>query len=244
LGRAVQVPLGIDATRHLVQREERQHGQGLSSTSDITPNETLSEAAGDLRVAGLQLGHRFVKEIEFELYPRRLPKKNKAALAVLEFLLLGICGVDRCYMGQTCLGVIKGMSLGGLLVWFIIDWLTIIVLDLTWAKEIHAVGYNAVFTDGVGGAFWVTVVALALTLFAFAIRRFHKTDEDDNALQDDYTLFDKEGSGYVTKLALKKVLWEYDVVITDEEVNELFKLLDPESSGKISVRELLKTLGK
>jgi hypothetical protein len=41
-------------------------------------------------------------------------------------IFLGICGVDRCFLarghaGYICVGIIKGLTLGGVLFWWIID---------------------------------------------------------------------------------------------------------------------------
>eukprot|EP00427_Karlodinium_veneficum_P022051 CAMPEP_0169102348 /NCGR_PEP_ID=MMETSP1015-20121227/22117_1 /TAXON_ID=342587 /ORGANISM="Karlodinium micrum, Strain CCMP2283" /LENGTH=168 /DNA_ID=CAMNT_0009163439 /DNA_START=80 /DNA_END=583 /DNA_ORIENTATION=+ len=55
--------------------------------------------------------------IELELAPTTIPVKNKVILAIIEMLFLGFCGIDRCYMGQTCIGIIKGITLGGLGIW-------------------------------------------------------------------------------------------------------------------------------
>lgn len=35
--------------------------------------------------------------------------------------LSSLCGVDRCYMGFVCCGVFKGLTLGGLLIWSMVD---------------------------------------------------------------------------------------------------------------------------
>mmetsp|Transcript_99522 Transcript_99522/g.201852 ORF Transcript_99522/g.201852 Transcript_99522/m.201852 type:complete len:100 (+) Transcript_99522:101-400(+) len=69
-------------------------------------------------------------------------------------------------MGQACLGVIKGLTLGGLLVWFIIDYAAILITCLSKAETINAVGYRASFT-GVEAAFWIASTILVLKLFSF-----------------------------------------------------------------------------
>ena len=53
--------------------------------------------------------------------------KSKVTLAIIGLLGVSMCGVDRCYMGNVCLGVTKGLTLGGLLVWGIIDSVVIMI---------------------------------------------------------------------------------------------------------------------
>jgi len=51
------------------------------------------------------------KQIEYELAPSQAPPKNKVLLMALEVLVIpALCGVDRCYMGQPCLGGISAQS--------------------------------------------------------------------------------------------------------------------------------------
>ncbi|PRP77695.1 TM2 domain-containing protein [Planoprotostelium fungivorum] len=47
--------------------------------------------------------------------------------ALLLSLFLGICGADRFYLGFTCMGVGKLLSVGGCLVWWLVDLILLIV---------------------------------------------------------------------------------------------------------------------
>jgi len=50
----------------------------------------------------------------------QLSPKSKGTLILLS-VLLGTLGVDRFYMGQTGLGVVKLLTLGGCGVWALVD---------------------------------------------------------------------------------------------------------------------------
>merc|ERR1719352_334043 len=49
---------------------------------------------------------------DIEMVRSKPPKVNKIYYVVLT-MLFGVCGCDRCFMGQICLGVVKGCTLGG-----------------------------------------------------------------------------------------------------------------------------------
>eukprot|EP00969_Alexandrium_andersonii_P078310 3453139-Alexandrium_andersonii.AAC.1 len=50
-------------------------------------------------------------------------RASKLALVLIEVTLFGFLGADRCYMGQVWIGIIKGLTLGGLGIWAFIDYL-------------------------------------------------------------------------------------------------------------------------
>jgi len=106
-----------------------------------------------------------MNEIEFEinLQASDLDTKNKFILALIEVLGLGLCGIDRCYMGQITLGVIKGLTLGALGVWALLDYFGVIITVLSFWPSINCLGYRANFSSStVTSAFILVVVALLL----------------------------------------------------------------------------------
>lgn len=89
--------------------------------------------------------------------------KDKVILVLLNMFGCGVCGIDRCYMGQTCSGVIKGLTLGGLGFWALLDYIGILVTCLSKAEYINFLGYEAEFKhDTVTPAFWIAISLLLL----------------------------------------------------------------------------------
>jgi len=72
-----------------------------------------------------------------------LPAKSKTVAALLSIFGLGCFGIDRCYMGNWCLGVTKGLTLGGLGVWAILDAIVIMVNCLERADTIDTISFRA-----------------------------------------------------------------------------------------------------
>mmetsp|Transcript_116432 Transcript_116432/g.292829 ORF Transcript_116432/g.292829 Transcript_116432/m.292829 type:complete len:250 (-) Transcript_116432:188-937(-) len=106
-------------------------------------------------------------EIELPQVPAQASTKSKVALIVITALGLGFCGVDRCYMGATCCGIIKGITAGGLGIWAIIDWVVIIINSLEKSSSINALGFEADFSSGsVGTAYWIALIMLAIPVIS------------------------------------------------------------------------------
>ncbi len=65
--------------------------------------------------------------------------KSKLLLLVIASLGLGLLGIDRFYAGDTAMGILKLLTLGGLGIWAFVDWVIILVNALSQSK-------NGVFT--------------------------------------------------------------------------------------------------
>jgi TM2 domain-containing membrane protein YozV len=126
----------------------------------------------------------FQKMIEIELNPEIVPTRNKIVLAIIEICLLGICGVDRCYVGQTFLGVVKGVTLGGLGIWTILDYLTVVVDILGQWSYLDFFGYNVKFEPtSIMPAFWIVLVFLIASCCGGTVYKVarRKTQEKQNS---------------------------------------------------------------
>jgi len=105
-------------------------------------------------------------EIIFEVSAHQgpLPVKNKLVLALLEGFTITAClGIDRCYMGQCFLGVLKGVTLGGLGIWTLIDYIIFTMNSLNSKPSIHSIGFVAKWEpDSIHSAFVCSILFLVL----------------------------------------------------------------------------------
>lgn len=138
------------------------------------PQDTIRLQDAALNELGsVDLDEEFLNQIEFEFNPvvGALPHKNKLIVLLFEFFMLGCCGADRCYMGGTgccgcsgtCLGVIKGFTLGGVGIWALIDWWFIVINALNKSQMIDSMGYHAEFgTENVEACFVIAIIMVVL----------------------------------------------------------------------------------
>ena len=85
-------------------------------------------------------------QAQVELVMSEPQTKDKLVLSLLElFFIVAFFGVDRCFMGQICLGIVKGITFGGLGVWATIDWFVVIINCLRSEENISFFGFRADF---------------------------------------------------------------------------------------------------
>lgn len=98
-------------------------------------------------------------------------KKSKVILVMLEIFYLGLLGIDRMYMGQMGLGILK-MFVGlctcgiGAAVWGLIDWFIVIVNCLESKPDIHTLGFHAEFggKHDIQTAWWLALIGFAMAI--------------------------------------------------------------------------------
>jgi len=114
---------------------------------------------------------------ELEMVKADPPHVSKISY-VLFAMLFGICGCDRCFMGQILLGCLKGFTMGGFFVWHILDYTTCVISAFTSAEKIDMMGYHATFQkDSITPAFYVALFLVFYQLFNI------KNSRDQYALQ-------------------------------------------------------------
>jgi hypothetical protein len=119
------------------------------------------------------------KQVEYELgwdhTPKPPPMKNKALLILFEVTVVpAFFGIDRCYMGQACHGMVKGMTFGGLGLWAVLDNLAVFINTVQESHSIDVLGLKANFhIESVHPAYniavWAAAIAVALALGYFCV---------------------------------------------------------------------------
>jgi len=127
----------------------------LFGRSNSPVSATFSQSIWNITVSNLI-------QTEIEVPQASPPKVNKVIWVILA-MPLGCWGFDRCFMGQICCGVVKGSTLGGFAVWYLIDFWVCFISCASKRKEIRTVGYDAVFEEStIDGAFIVAIIFLIL----------------------------------------------------------------------------------
>jgi len=131
---------------------------------DMTHGSLLRETEAILRngAAVMHEHHGLQQQVERELPASAFPVKNKVILSAINMLAMGTLGVDRCYMGQPKLGLLKCLTCGGCCgVWTIIDVVIITVNCLESLESIDSAGFQAQFkAQDIAPAWWLTFVLL------------------------------------------------------------------------------------
>eukprot|EP00929_Paragymnodinium_shiwhaense_P022214 TRINITY_DN14245_c0_g1_i1.p1 TRINITY_DN14245_c0_g1~~TRINITY_DN14245_c0_g1_i1.p1 ORF type:complete len:343 (+),score=103.40 TRINITY_DN14245_c0_g1_i1:147-1175(+) len=105
---------------------------------------------------------------------KEMPQKNKLLLQVINVFGLGFWGIDRCYMDQPWIGLLKMLTIGGMSIWAFIDWCILTENALSSAKTIDSLGFYAEFESGVDSAFWLALFNLIFAV-GCAVYQFYTT---------------------------------------------------------------------
>jgi len=101
------------------------------------------------------------KVFDFFSTAMQIQNADKIVLAIIEVSGLGIFAVDRFYMGQIGLGILKLITLPCCIgfVWSFVDYLYILVNCLSCKDHIDGFGFHANFhPDQVYAAFWIMLL--------------------------------------------------------------------------------------
>jgi TM2 domain-containing membrane protein YozV len=117
-----------------------------TNASTVIPIDANSSVVASPKFTFVTLVEQLRNEIEFEVSGRegQVPEKNKLVVVLLQlFALPAFCGVDRCYMGQPCIGALKALTFAGFGVWAFIDQVIVLVNSLKMEPSINTVGFVA-----------------------------------------------------------------------------------------------------
>mmetsp|Transcript_21763 Transcript_21763/g.40991 ORF Transcript_21763/g.40991 Transcript_21763/m.40991 type:complete len:244 (+) Transcript_21763:101-832(+) len=156
---SVQLDGDGDGGISLKQNATVEQNDTMEQNDTIETVEFMQEAANRTSVA-LQsldvLGH-----LEYELQVGAGPDaRSKVALVMMELAVVpGMLGIDRCYMGQCGMGIVKAATFGGLTVWFIFDFLAVVMTALSGSHYMNAFGLKGKFLPNeIHFAFWLTLM--------------------------------------------------------------------------------------
>mmetsp|Transcript_36346 Transcript_36346/g.85272 ORF Transcript_36346/g.85272 Transcript_36346/m.85272 type:complete len:263 (-) Transcript_36346:51-839(-) len=136
--------------------------------------------------AGWNVSSMLLNELEHELTAPEGQVKSKIVLALINAFALGMCGIDRCYMGQILIGLLKFFTLGGLGVWMLIDNIVIFVNCLAFSETIDAFGFHAAFDPWeVKWAFGISALAALVYLGSCCQTIAAKSSASDDGMGGD-----------------------------------------------------------
>jgi hypothetical protein len=235
-------------------------GQGLLSSAAVVHANLRAESTQRSEILSFSSHFwnntmtRFAQH-EIEMTKGDSPKVDKV-LYVIFSMLLGCCGIDRCFMGQIALGCLKGFTFGGLLVWAVIDYWVCVYCALAKMEEIDMVGYQATFKKGtIDHAFWACVFILIFNLVGqYRQYQMQKAQmEQQQALfkmmaePEEFSVPVRHQSLAHIPTPMTKMLRQAGIVGQDPTIPELiaaFQTMDKDGDGQIDAEELKEALSK
>jgi len=175
--------------RHDVDKaraKNRNQFQDVSARSDklltSAAHASLLGETGLVHGAALISDHNTLQQqLELEL-PQAItfPLKNKVILSSINMLALGMCGVDRCYMGQPKLGLLKLLTCGGFGVWALLDYIIITINCLQSLESINSAGFQARFNkEEIASSWWITLMIFIAQVVAGLCTPKHRMSAAD-----------------------------------------------------------------
>merc|ERR550514_1684413 len=146
---------------HSASLARRSLPAGGLEASAVAVNESDGKALSGSPIPSNTPFQRFKQELTHELEMGDATEGNKIILALINGLALGLFGVDRCYAGQVLLGMIKGCTFGGFIIWAVIDFWVIFINCIAHWESMGALGFHMKFEkDHLQAAFWVALLLL------------------------------------------------------------------------------------
>lgn len=203
-------------------------------------------------------------ELEYELHmgqdPHNAKIRNKASLAIVSLLGLGFCGVDRCCMGQIFIGFMKGMSFGGLFLWFLIDYVVIMVNCLFWSRHLNSAAWYTTFQkSSVLPAFLIVLIVLILkllcachkpqrnmvTIIALCRRRgLISMRPKAFEMREMFARAHSNEDGFIDMGELNKAMVDLGRPLTDTEIGIINEKVGKDGDGNLKIDDLVDLLSE
>mmetsp|Transcript_2188 Transcript_2188/g.6192 ORF Transcript_2188/g.6192 Transcript_2188/m.6192 type:complete len:180 (-) Transcript_2188:87-626(-) len=151
-----------------------------------------SNVVGDALPISVNASLAAENSVEYELHLDEAPKKSKVVLAVLCLCGLNLFGADRCYLGGCGCGFAKGLTLGGLGVWALVDWIVILVNQFNQDPSIEVASFHAEFDAATVLGGLVITVFTVVTHFTTTLVNFYQAQ---NAIRAKKALNAREPEG-------------------------------------------------
>jgi len=91
--------------------------------------------------------------------------RSKVVLLLIEIFGLYLCGIDRCYLGSICTGILKCLTISGFGIWAIVDWMIIVQNAMEMRADIDTFGLHATFsTTSIEGARPLALILVVLAV--------------------------------------------------------------------------------
>ncbi|CAH0002356.1 unnamed protein product [Clonostachys byssicola] len=79
--------------------------------------------------------------------------------------------------------------------------------------------------------------------FVAMMSRKHQSADPDQELRDAFNVFDRDGTGTISRDELKNVMKSIGEHLTEDELDEMLKLADENGDGQIDYDEFVKIMG-
>mmetsp|Transcript_40712 Transcript_40712/g.93608 ORF Transcript_40712/g.93608 Transcript_40712/m.93608 type:complete len:203 (-) Transcript_40712:96-704(-) len=167
---ACAVSVGAISIQNTSSRSLRGEAGELKESKGIEATHAVAMPVLVNGASNMTVFAKFQHEVEHELHVEPLQEKSKTILMLMVFFCFpSMLGCDRCYLAGCGnplllgLGVAKGLTAGGLGIWWLIDATIVLVNCLAKWESMNALGMQAAFDESeLEVAFWLAVVYLVL----------------------------------------------------------------------------------
>lgn len=231
------------------------HGN-FNTRKFLSPDGPTMVANGNVSITGFLL-QEFHNEVHLENAGKE--PVNKLVLALISLFHFGFWGIDRCFAGQYLLGIAKGFTCGGFLIWWMIDYCIILFNCLLSYDQVTVMGWNHKFSEPfVGYSFYFSIFMVLFNILSSAcapknkvkcaLRRNGIVSSNPTAeeIASLFHMWDADGSGSIDTKEIQAAMAYLGVPVTDDEAKKMIKECDFDGNGTLDMNEftLLVVKGK